>query len=76
VMVHPSDSEACKALDNFDVDITRDVRNVHIGLSTNGFTPYNLSAASYSCWSIFAINFVQSSTRSLHEMGIYVPVSS
>lgn len=58
MMVHPFDSEACKALDNFDVDITRDARNVHIGLATNGFMPYNLSASSYSCWSIFAINSV------------------
>jgi hypothetical protein len=31
VMVHPSDSESWKALDNFDVEFTRDARNVHIG---------------------------------------------
>jgi hypothetical protein len=46
VMVHPSDSEAWKTLDNFDPDFTRDARNVRIGLATNGFTPYNSSAAS------------------------------
>jgi hypothetical protein len=54
VMVHPSDSEAWKALDDFDVDFTRDARNVRIGLATYGFSPYNMSAASYSCWSVFA----------------------
>jgi hypothetical protein len=55
VMVHPSDSEAWKALDNFDPDIVRDVRNLHIGLATNGFTPFTKSVTSYSCWSIFTI---------------------
>jgi hypothetical protein len=57
VMVHPSDSEACKALDDFDPDFVRDARNVHIELATDGFTPYNTSASSYSCWSIFAISY-------------------
>jgi hypothetical protein len=33
VMVHLSDSEAWKALDDFDVDFARDVRNVCIGLA-------------------------------------------
>jgi hypothetical protein len=35
VMVHLSDSEAWKTLDNFDVDFITDVRNVHIGLATD-----------------------------------------
>jgi hypothetical protein len=57
VMVHPSDSEAWKALDDFDADFARDVRNVRIGLTTDGFSPYNMSATSYSCWPIFAIPY-------------------
>jgi hypothetical protein len=32
VIVHPSDSEAWKALDDFNPDFTRDARNVRIGL--------------------------------------------
>jgi hypothetical protein len=55
VMVHPSDSEAWKTLDDFDADFTRDARNVLIGLATTGFSLCNTSAASYSCWPIFAI---------------------
>jgi hypothetical protein len=55
VMVHPSDSESWKALDDFDPDFIRDARNVRIGLVTVGFTPYNTSASSYSCWPVFAI---------------------
>jgi hypothetical protein len=57
VMVHPSDSEACKALDDFDPDFAKDARNVHIGLATDGFSPYNMSASSYSCWPVFAIPY-------------------
>jgi hypothetical protein len=57
VMVHPSDSEACKALDDFDPDFTRDVQNVCIGLATDGFLSYNTSASSYSCWPVFAIPY-------------------
>jgi hypothetical protein len=50
VMVHPSDSDKWKALDNFDPEFARDVRNVRIGLATDGFTPFGDNAASYSCW--------------------------
>jgi hypothetical protein len=49
VMVHMYDDEAWKALDNFDADFVRDVRNVCFGLVIDGFTPYNSSMTSYSC---------------------------
>jgi hypothetical protein len=55
VIVHRSDSEAWKTLDDFDADLTTDARNVRIGLAMDGFLPYNMSATSYSCWSVFAI---------------------
>jgi hypothetical protein len=55
VMVHPTDSQAWKALDDFDADFTRDAWNVRIGLETDGFSPYSTSAMSYSSWPIFAI---------------------
>jgi hypothetical protein len=38
VMAHPSGSYVWKALDNFDLEFAQDVRNVHIGLATDGFT--------------------------------------
>jgi hypothetical protein len=50
VMVHPSDSKAWKALDDFDIDLARVARNVRIGLMINGFTLY-------SCWAVFAIPY-------------------
>jgi hypothetical protein len=57
VMVHPSDSEAWNALDDFDTDFARDAWNVRIGLVTDGFSPYNTSAESYSSWPVFAISY-------------------
>jgi hypothetical protein len=57
VMVHSSDGEAWKDLDNFDPDFIRDARNVHIRLATDGFTPFTESTASYSCWPVFAIPY-------------------
>jgi hypothetical protein len=57
VMVHPSDLDAWKALDNFDPKFAQDARNVRIGLATDGFTPFDDNAASYSCWPMFAVPF-------------------
>jgi hypothetical protein len=65
VMVHPSDSEAWKALDDFDPNFARDARNVRIGLATDGFSPYNTSASSYSAYLCYS---VQPSTCSLYEI--------
>jgi hypothetical protein len=48
-MMNLSDSEAWKALDDFDTDFARDAQNVRIMLTTDGFSSYNMSAASYSC---------------------------
>jgi hypothetical protein len=49
VMMHPSDSEAWKVVNDFDADFTMDARNVRTGLATYGFSPYNMSVVSYSC---------------------------
>jgi hypothetical protein len=57
LMVHPSDGDAWKALDNFDLEFACDARNIRIGLATNGFTPSNMTTASYSCWPIIAIPY-------------------
>jgi hypothetical protein len=49
VMVHPSDGEARKVFDKFDVDFVGDARNVHLGLATDDFDPFSTNFASYSC---------------------------
>jgi hypothetical protein len=47
VIVHPSDGDVWNALDNFDPLFAQDASNVHIGLATNGFTPFGDNTASY-----------------------------
>jgi hypothetical protein len=66
--VHPSDGDAWKALDNFDPDFASDARNVRIGLATDGFTPFNMTAASYSFMLACHCHVVQPFTCSLHEI--------
>jgi hypothetical protein len=49
VMRNPSDAEAWKMLDRFDVDFASDARNIHFGLATNDFDPFSTNSAPYSC---------------------------
>jgi hypothetical protein len=48
VMVHLSNGEAWKVLDNFDTDFPSDAGNVRIGLATYDFDPFNTNSAPYS----------------------------
>jgi hypothetical protein len=57
VMAHLADTDSSKELDAFDSSFPRQARNVCIGLATNGFSPFNLSLSSYSCWPMFAISY-------------------
>jgi hypothetical protein len=57
VMTHPSDSDAWKALDDFDPEFAIEARNIQIGLAIDGFTPFNTNAASYYCWHVFVIPY-------------------
>ena len=57
VMVHPADTDAWKALDAFDSSFADEVRNVRFGLATDGFSPFNVTATSYSCWPVFAVPY-------------------
>jgi hypothetical protein len=57
VMVHPLDSDAWKALDNFDPEFAQSARNVRIGLTTDGFTPFGDNTTSYSYWPVFVVPY-------------------
>jgi hypothetical protein len=57
VMAHPADTDAWKALDAFDSSFANEVHNVHFSLATYGFSPFNLTARSYSCWFAFAVPY-------------------
>jgi hypothetical protein len=51
-MVHPSNSEAWKHFNSVHPHFSAELRNVRLGLCTNGSNPFGSFAASYSCWPI------------------------
>jgi hypothetical protein len=57
VMTHSFESDAWKALADFDPEFASESMIVRIGLATDDFTPFNTNAASYSCWPVFAIPY-------------------
>jgi len=52
-MKHPCDGEAWQQFDIDFPDFGNDLRNVSLAVSTDGFTPFSLTAATYSCWPVF-----------------------
>ena len=48
-MGHPSDGEAWKKFDEKYQERAAEARNVRIAIATDGFNPYGMSAANYSC---------------------------
>ena len=54
-MVHPSDAEAWKHFDGRHALKAVEARNVRVALATDGFNPYGMMVAPYSCWPVFVI---------------------
>ena len=54
-MVHPSDGEAWTRFDDIHREKALEARNVRVALATDGFNPYGMTAASYTCWPMFVI---------------------
>jgi hypothetical protein len=54
-MVHPSDGAAWKQFNQDFPEFDAEARNVRIAIATDGFNPFSMVAAPYSCWPIFVI---------------------
>ena len=54
-MVHPSDGDAWTHFDGIHHEKAKEARNVHGMLATDGFNPYGMMAAPYTCWPMFII---------------------
>jgi hypothetical protein len=54
-MVHPSDGEAWTHFDGIHREKAAEARNVRVALATDGFNPYGLLAAPYTCWPVFVV---------------------
>src|SRR5262249_19592059 len=53
VMNHHADAEAWKHFDRTHPTFSREIRNVRLGLCTDGFNPFGGLVAPYSCWPVF-----------------------
>ncbi|GLT44402.1 hypothetical protein SLA2020_183040 [Shorea laevis] len=52
-IVYIVDTEAWKHFDHTYPNFALDLRNVRLGLCTDGFTPFGYTTALYSCWLVF-----------------------
>jgi hypothetical protein len=57
-MVRASDGKAWKHFDAIHREKAEEARNVHVALATDGFNPYGMSAAPYTCWPVFVIQSI------------------
>ncbi|XP_066334207.1 uncharacterized protein [Miscanthus floridulus] len=54
-MVHPADGDAWKHFDDMNPSKAMEARNVRVALATDGFNPFGMMAAPYTCWPVFVI---------------------
>ena len=54
-LVHPFDGEAWTRFHMIHREKALEARNVRVAMATDGFNPYGLMAAPYTCWPIFVI---------------------
>jgi hypothetical protein len=52
-LTHPSDAEAWTKFDEKHADKAGKARDVRVALATDGFNPYGMLAAPYTCWPVF-----------------------
>ncbi|XP_056864031.1 uncharacterized protein LOC130511177 [Raphanus sativus] len=51
-VAHPSDARAWKHFNNVYPDFAENIRNVYLGLCTDGFSPFGMSGRQYSLWPV------------------------
>jgi hypothetical protein len=71
-MSHPADTEACEALDRFDLEFSRDPRSIRLGLSMNGFQPHSEANSPYSCWPVFVMPYYLPPNKYLKQDFIFL----
>ena len=53
--MHPSDGEAWTRFDMINREKSLEAHNVRVALAIDGFNPYGMMAAPYTCWPVFVI---------------------
>jgi hypothetical protein len=54
-MVHTFDGEVWTHFDAIHLDKDEEAHNVRVALAIDGFNPYGMIAAPYTCWPVFVI---------------------
>ena len=57
VLRHPADGEAWKEFNKSFPEFSSDIRNVRLGLATDGFNPFGVTGLSHSSWPIVAVPY-------------------
>jgi hypothetical protein len=54
-MQHPADGDAWKHFDEMNPEKAAEAQNVRVAMATDGFNPFGMMAAPYTCWPVFVI---------------------
>jgi hypothetical protein len=54
-LLHSSNGEAWTRFDDIHREKADEARNVHVALATDGFNPYGIMVAPYTCCPVFVI---------------------
>lgn len=54
---HPVDSVTWYQMDDKYPSFAAEERNMRLGLSTDGFNPFNMKNTNYSCWPVLLVNY-------------------
>ncbi|CAM8978331.1 unnamed protein product [Rhodiola kirilowii] len=70
---HPADSEAWHNFDKKFPDFSRDIRNVLLGLATDGFNPFGAADISHSTWAIVVMSYNLPPSLCMKKNSIFLP---
>jgi len=54
---HPVDCVTWKQMNDKYPTFAAEERNIRLGLSTDGFNPFNMQSSKYSCWPVLLVNY-------------------
>ncbi|XP_013607705.1 PREDICTED: uncharacterized protein LOC106314372 [Brassica oleracea var. oleracea] len=67
---HPVDSVTCNQMNDRYPSFVAQERNLRLGLSTDGFNPFNMKNVNYSCWPVLLVIYNMSPEKCMKEENI------
>ncbi|KAL4558138.1 hypothetical protein LXL04_036335 [Taraxacum kok-saghyz] len=65
---HPADGKAWKHFDTIYPDFSKEPRNVHLGLASDGFNPFGTMSTSYSTWPVVLMTYNMPPRKSMIDV--------